>query len=230
MEKTALPLLQLVGICKSFFGVPVLKDVNFDLYPGEVHVLVGENGAGKSTLIKILTAAYFADSGQIFIEGQAKHFDHPQEAQQAGISTVYQHLSQAPHLSVAENIFLGHPPMTKTGLIDWPAMRSEAHKALEVIGEEIDVDAVVKNLSVAERQIVEIASAIYRKAQILIMDEPTAALSERETARMFKLIRQLRANGVGIIYISHRLEEIGQIGDRVTVLRDGQVIKTLAMG
>ena len=227
MENNTFPLLQLNGICKSFFGVQVLKNVNFDLNAGEAHVLVGENGAGKSTLMKILSAAYTMDSGSILIEGQEQHFHHPQEAQQAGISTVYQHLSQASHLSVAENLFLGHPPMTRYGLVDWSTMRAEAGRALKSIGEEINVDAIVKNLSVAERQIVEIAAAVQSSARILIMDEPTAALSDRETARLFELIKHLKSSGVGIIYISHRLEEISHVGDRVTVLRDGQVIKTI---
>jgi ABC-type sugar transport system ATPase subunit len=218
------------GIHKSFFGVPVLKNVDFEVYHGEVHVLLGENGAGKSTLIKILSAAYKPDSGRIVIDGQECHFHHPQEAQRAGISTIYQHLSQAPHLSVAENIFLGDPPQTPLGLVDWAQMRLEARQALDLVGATIDVDAIVKNLSVAERQLVEIATAMRRQARILIMDEPTAALTERETGRLFELIRQLKAQGVGIIYISHRLEEVEQVGDRVTVLRDGEIIGTRQVG
>lgn len=227
MENNIQPLLQLNNINKSFFGVQVLKNVNFDLFPSEAHILVGENGAGKSTLMKILSAAYSMDSGSIFIDGREQYFHHPQEAQLAGISTVYQHLSQAPHLTVAENLFLGHPLMTRFGSIDWSTMRAEARMALKTIGEEINVDEVVKNLSVADRQIVEIASAVQRNARIMIMDEPTAALSDRETARLFELLKHLKCRGTGIIYISHRLEEISQIGDRVTVLRDGQVIKTI---
>jgi ABC-type sugar transport system ATPase subunit len=223
-------VLQMQGIHKSFFGVPVLKNVDFDLYHGEVHVLLGENGAGKSTLMKILSAAYQPDSGRIVIDGQGYHFDHPQAAQRAGISTIYQHLSQAPHLSVAENIFLGHPLLTPLGLVDWSLMRQEARQALDTVGATIDVDAIVKSLSVAERQLIEIATAMRRQARILIMDEPTAALTERETGRLFELIRQLKAKGVGIVYISHRLEEVAQIGDRVTVLRDGQIIGTRPVG
>ncbi|MBE7551694.1 MAG: sugar ABC transporter ATP-binding protein [Anaerolineales bacterium] len=222
--------LQMQGIYKSFFGVPVLKNVDFDVYHGEVHVLLGENGAGKSTLMKILSAAYKADAGRILIDGQEYHFNHPQEAQRAGISTIYQHLSQTPHLSVAENIFLGDPPLTPLGLLDWSEMRREARRALDLVGATIDGDAIVKNLSVAERQLVEIATAMRRQARILIMDEPTAALTERETGRLFELIRQLKAKGVGIIYISHRLEEVAQVGDRVTVLRDGQIIGTQPVG
>ncbi len=214
-------------ITKSFFGVQVLKGVNFDLRGGEVHVLLGENGAGKSTLMKILSAAYTADNGRILVDGKVCHFGHPLEAQRAGISTIYQHLSQAPHLTVAENIFLGRPPLTPLGLIDWRRMRSEARQALAVVGAKMNVDAAIRDLSVAERQLVEIATAVRRQARILIMDEPTAALSDRERDRLFDLILQLKAGGAGVIYISHRLEEIKHIGDRVTVLRDGEVIKTL---
>ncbi len=224
------PVLQMQGIHKSFFGVPVLKNVDFEVYHGEVHVLLGENGAGKSTLIKILSAAYKPDSGRIIIDGQECHFHHPQEAQRAGLSTIYQHLSQAPHLSVAENIFLGDPPQTSLGLVDWAQMRLEARQALDLVGATIEVDVIVKNLSVAERQLVEIVTAMRRQARILIMDEPTAALTERETGRLFELIRQLKAQGVGIIYISHRLEEVEQIGDRVTVLRDGEIVGTRQVG
>jgi ribose transport system ATP-binding protein len=219
-------LLQMQGMTKSFFGVQVLKQVDFDLQPGEVHILLGENGAGKSTLMKILSAAYKPDAGRIIIGGQLHSFNHPQEAQQAGISTIYQHLSQAPHLSVAENIFLGDPPLTQLRLVDWVQMRTEARQALDRIGATIDVDAIIKDLSIAERQLVEIATAVRRQARILIMDEPTAALTGREITHLFDLIEQLKADGVGIIYISHRLEEVKQIGDRVTVLRDGEIIGT----
>lgn len=224
------PLLQMMSMVKSFFGVTVLRNVDFDLRRGEVHVLLGENGAGKSTLMKILSAAYRPDSGRILIDGQEHQFHHPQEAQRAGISTIYQHLSQAAHLSVAENVFLGDPPLTGLGLIDWTRMRAGARAALDRVGATVDVDAVVKTLSVAERQLVEIATAMRRQARILIMDEPTAALTERETTRLFELIHQLKAQGVGIIYISHRLEEVAQVGDRVTVLRDGEKIGTRQVG
>lgn len=226
MDKVSPPILQMQGIVKSFFGVQVLKKVNFDLNCGEVHVLLGENGAGKSTLMKILSAAYQAEDGRILIDGQLCHFRHPHDAQAAGISTIYQHLSQAPHLSVAENIFLGRPPQTRLGLIDWERMRKEARQALDAVGVRLNVDASVRSLSIAERQLIEIATALRRNARILIMDEPTAALTDRERGHLFDLIRQLKANGVGIIYISHRLDEIEQIGDRVTVLRDGEEVGT----
>lgn len=226
MADHTLPLLQMQDITKSFFGVRVLHNVNFDLRHGEVHVLLGENGAGKSTLMKILSAAYQADSGHIFIEGQEVHFRHPHEAQDAGISTIYQHFSQAPHLTVAENIFLGHPPRTRTGLINWRQMRRGAQAALANVGADLDPDIPVGKLSVASRQIVEIASALNRKVRILIMDEPTAALTEHEVEHLFGLIRSLRTHGVGVVYISHRLEELHSLGNRVTVLRDGHNMGT----
>lgn len=221
------PLLEMRDINKSFFGVQVLFDVQFDLQRGEVHILLGENGAGKSTLMKILSAAYRADSGQIFIHGREVHFHSPRDARRAGISTIYQHFSQAPHLSVAENIFLGNMPRNRLGLIDWRQLMTDARAALAVIGADIDPQTPVQKLGVGDRQLVEITAALTRKAQILIMDEPTAALSEREVDRLFDLVKKLKAQGVGIIYISHRLEELPHIGDRITVLRDGRKVGTL---
>ena len=229
MAGTASPtlLLEMRDINKSFFGVQVLFDMHFELLPGEVHVLLGENGAGKSTLMKILSAAYKADSGRIFIQGREVHFRNPREAREAGISTIYQHFSQAPHLSVAENIFLGSIPRTSLGLVDWPRLMDDARAALALVGADIDPRAAVQRLGIGDRQLVEIAAALTRKAQILVMDEPTAALSEREVERLFALVKNLKAQGVGVIYISHRLEELPHIGDRVTVLRDGRNVGTL---
>lgn len=229
MAETAAPdlLLEMRDVNKSFFGVQVLFDMCFELLPGEVHVLLGENGAGKSTLMKILSAAYKADSGRIFIRGREVHFHNPREARDAGISAIYQHFSQAPHLSVAENIFLGSIPHTRLGLVDWPRLMDDARAALAVVGADIDPRTPVRQLGVGDRQLVEIAAALTRQAQILIMDEPTAALSEREVDRLFALVKNLKAQGVGVIYISHRLEELPHIGDRVTVLRDGRRVGTL---
>ncbi|MCC7209801.1 MAG: sugar ABC transporter ATP-binding protein [Anaerolineae bacterium] len=213
-------------IDKSFFGVQVLHRMNFDLYPGEVHVLLGENGAGKSTLMKILSAAYTADGGQIRIDGKPVHFHNPAEARAAGISTIYQHFSQAVHLSVAENLFLGNPPLNRAGLINWKKLNAAARDALALVGSTLDPQTPVNRLGIGDRQMVEIAAALARQARILIMDEPTAALTEREVDHLFELIRSLKSQGVGIIYISHRLEELMRIGDRVTVLRDGYNVGT----
>ncbi|NDJ59573.1 MAG: sugar ABC transporter ATP-binding protein [Chloroflexi bacterium] len=219
-------LLEMRDICKSFFGVQVLHNMHFDLRAGEVHVLVGENGAGKSTLMKILSAAYQADSGHIFIDGQAVQFHHPAQARAAGISTIYQHFSQATHLSIAENLFLGNLPRNPLGMIDYRRLYQLARAALEAVGATVDPRLPVRRLGIGDRQLVEIAAALTRNARIIIMDEPTAALTDREVDRLFALVHQLKAQGVGIIYISHRLEELHHIADRVTVLRDGRSIGT----
>ncbi|MEP7287538.1 MAG: sugar ABC transporter ATP-binding protein [Chloroflexota bacterium] len=222
MDEKRAPLLEMRNISKSFFGVPVLQAINFDLYPGEVHVLLGENGAGKSTLMKILSAAYRLDSGQILIDGQEQHFKVPADAQTVGISTIYQHFNQCLDLTIAENIFLGRPPRTRFGLIDWRQMNRDAQAALSNVNTNLDARTRIGTLSIASRQVVEIVSAINRRTRILVMDEPTAALSEQEVKRLFELIRSLTERGVGVIYISHRMEELQSIGDRVTVLRDGR--------
>ena len=227
MAELSAPLVEMRDISKSFFGVKVLHEVNFDLFPGEVHVLLGENGAGKSTLMKILSAAYSRDSGEIFVGGRAVDFGHPADAREAGISTIYQHFSQAIHLTVAENLFLGNLPRTRVGLINWKRMTEDARAVLARVGADINPQTPVQKLGVAERQLVEIAAALSRQARILIMDEPTAALTEREVERLFTLIRSLTSQGAGVIYISHRLEELRSIGDRVTVLRDGYHVSTL---
>jgi len=226
VDEKRVPLLEMRNIRKSFFGIPVLQDVNFDLYPGEVHILLGENGAGKSTLMKILSAAYRLDAGQIIIDGQEQHYRVPADAQKAGISTIYQHFNQCPHLTVAENIFLGRPPRTRFGLINWQKMNHDARVALSNVSTNLDPRMRIGTLSVASRQVVEIVSAISRRTRILVMDEPTAALSEQEVQRLFELIHSLTERGVGIIYISHRLEELQSVGDRVTVLRDGRNMGT----
>ncbi len=222
---TADMAVEMKGICKSFFGVRVLQAVDFDVRRGEVHVLLGENGAGKSTLMKILSAAYTKDEGQILIGGQEMDFSHPREAQEAGISTVYQTFNLAPHLNVAENIYLGRMPI-RMGLVDWSEMYRGTRAALDLVQADINPRARVSDLSIAARQMVEIAGALSRKANVIIMDEPTSALTDREVERLFEIIRSLTAGGVSVIYISHRLEELQQLGDRVTVLRDGRKIGT----
>jgi rhamnose transport system ATP-binding protein len=221
------PILELEGIRKSFPGVQALRGVRFDVHPGEVHALLGENGAGKSTLIKIVSGVHRPDEGTIHIDGQAAVFASPLEAQRAGIATIYQELLLFPELTVAENIFMGHAPRSRFGAIDWTAMRAEAARLLASLDiHDLDVGQVVGTLSVGNRQRVEIAKALSQNARILIMDEPTASLTEHDVERLFKIVRLLRDRGVGIVYISHRLEEIFLLADRVTVFRDGEYIAT----
>jgi len=217
------PLLSMQGITKQYPGVLALSNVDFTLEQGEVNCLVGENGAGKSTLIKILSGATQRDGGSISVDGTGVQIASPVEAQRLGIGVIYQDFKLVPYLSVAENIMLGSEPVLgRTPIIDRGAMHRSAGEALRMLGEEIPTDALVDGLSVAQRQVVEIAKALSRNVRILAMDEPTAPLTERETENLFGVIRTLKARGVGIIYISHRLEEIFEVGDRVTVLRDGR--------
>jgi ABC-type sugar transport system ATPase subunit len=220
-------VLELDGISKAFPGVQALEDVGFDVRPGEVHALLGENGAGKSTLIKIVSGAYRPDAGTIRLEGREVRFASPLEAQRAGIATVYQELLLFPELSVAENIFAGHAPHGRWGGLDWRTMRARAAEILASLDiHELDVSRPVGTLSVADRQRVEIAKALSRSARVLILDEPTAALGEADVERLFELVRRLRERGVGIVYISHRMVEIFELADRVTVLRDGRFVGT----
>jgi ribose transport system ATP-binding protein len=222
--------LEMRGVTKRYPGVLALDSVSFDLRSGEVHCLVGENGAGKSTLMKILSGAEPRDSGEIKIDGEFASISSPADAQSLGISIIYQDFKLVPELSVAENILLGHEPCRgKTPFVDRKRMRELSQEVLTELGEPIDVDLPVSSLSVARRQIVEIARVISRKARIVAMDEPSAPLTENELKRLFDVIRVLKGEGVGIIYISHRLEEIFEIGDRVTVLRDGKVTNTCAI-
>src|SRR3954468_21711636 len=221
------PVLAVDGLSKSFPGVRALHDVRFDVHAGEVHALLGENGAGKSTLIKIVSGVYRPDSGTIQVDGQEVRFAGPQEAQAAGIATVFQELLLFPDLTVAENIFLGHAPRSTWGGIDWTTMRARAAEILASLDiHELDVAAPVSTLSVANRQRVEIAKALSLNARVLIMDEPTAALPEADVLRLFAIVRSLRARGVGVVYISHRMAEIFTLADRVTVLRDGELVAT----
>ncbi len=213
-------------ICKSYPGVQALRDATLELRAGEVHVLLGENGAGKSTLMKVLSGAVSRDAGEILLDGQAVDIPDPAAARQLGISTIYQELSLVPHLTVAENIFLGKAPTHWPGIVDWTTMRRSAARTLESLGVSIDPDATVGRLRLAQQQMVEIARALTDAARILIMDEPTSALSEREIGQLFATIARLTANRVAVVYISHRMEEVFRIGQRVTVLRDGCHIAT----
>ncbi|QDW75375.1 sugar ABC transporter ATP-binding protein [Lachnospiraceae bacterium KGMB03038] len=223
MEELA---LQMKGICKSFSGVQVLDNVSLDVRKGEVHVLLGENGAGKSTLIKILSAAYKKEKGEIFLSGEKLDGLSTKAAIDAGISVIYQEFNLNPYTSVYENIFLGKE-FHNGIVIDRKKMISESEKVLKRLGVEINPKALVKNLSVAQKQMVEIAKALSTELKILVLDEPTAAITDKETERLFEVIRKLKEENIGIIYISHRMSELFEIGDRCTVLRDGKYIATL---
>ena len=224
------PVLAVEGLGKSFPGVRALDGVGFDVRRGEVHALLGENGAGKSTLIKIVSGVYRPDAGTVRVDGREVAFASPHEAQGAGIATVYQELLLFPDLSVAENVFLGHAPRARWGGVDWGAMRARAAAILASLDvHDLDVTAPVRSLSVANRQRVEIAKALSLDARVLILDEPTAALTEADVRRLFEIVRRLKARGVGVVYISHRMAEIFALADRVTVLRDGQLVGTKAV-
>ncbi|GHV74747.1 monosaccharide-transporting ATPase [Spirochaetia bacterium] len=219
-------ILKIDHVSISFPGVKALDDVNFSVERGTVHGLVGENGAGKSSLIKILAGIYKADSGNIILNGQPVHFKTPHEAQLAGISVVHQEFKLSEPLTVTENIFLGRL-LYKRRLVDWKGMRKKAREMLDELGISIDVDDIVSNLSVAKKQIVEICKAININASLLIMDEPSATLTVKEQEIMFNIIRKLNKNGMTVIYISHRLEEVFDLTANVTVLRDGKHVETL---
>jgi rhamnose transport system ATP-binding protein len=221
-------LLAAESISKSYAGVRALRDVSFDLDAGEVHALVGENGAGKSTLIKVMTGAVPADSGTLAVRGQAVTAMSPATSRALGIAAIYQQPALFPHLTVAENIAFSLEPRTAWRGIDWSRRRREARDLLERVGAGIDADRLVDSLSMPEQQLVEIAKAIGSAARVLIMDEPTASLSGPEVDRLFEVVLRLKSDKVGIIYISHRLEEILSIADRVTVLRDGTTVGTHA--
>ncbi|MFZ3086254.1 MAG: sugar ABC transporter ATP-binding protein [Candidatus Hydromicrobium sp.] len=228
MSIMSLPVLQVKGLDKSYIGVHALDHVDFDLNEMEIHALLGENGAGKSTFMKILDGSVIKDGGRIFINGQEVNITNPHQAQQLGIGMVYQELSLIPNLTVAENIFLGRWPRRKLfRSVDWRQIYRQSKEALKRLGVSIDVKERVNNLGMGERQLTEIARAISMNVKILLLDEPTSALSGEERERLFAMVRALKETGVSIIYVSHRLSEVPQICDRVTVIRDGKKIDTL---
>lgn len=220
------PVLALHQLTKSFGGARALRGVDFDLRPGEVHALLGENGAGKSTLIKIVTGAHAPDSGTITVGGERVSGLTPAAAHRLGIACIYQQPALFPDLTVAENIALRLEPASGARKVDWPARQTRAHALLQRIGAAIPPETEVRSLSMPEQQLVEIACALGAGARIVIMDEPTASLTQKEQHLLFAVVRDLRASGVGVIYISHRLEEIFALADRVTVLRDGESVGT----
>ena len=222
--------IEMRGICKAFGGVPVLKGVDLDVREGEVVALVGENGAGKSTLMRILTGIYSLDEGEILYGGKPVSFHNAKESSAAGIQIIHQEFNLFPNLSVAENIFLDNAAMLRHGLVDWKSARKRAEELVRSIGGSFDVNAKVSTLTVQNQQIVEIVKALASDAKVLIMDEPTSALPENEVQNLFHTIRALKQRGVAIVYVSHRLNEIFEICDRIAVLRDGMTIAQKAVG
>lgn len=218
-------ILELKGITKIFPGVKALDNVQFQLKPGEVHALMGENGAGKSTFIKVITGVHKAEEGEMFLEGKKVSFKGPRDAQAAGIAAVYQHPTSYPDLTVAENIFMGHE-IIKSGMIQWREMNKKAAELLAQLDAEFKPTAEMGALSVAHQQMVEIAKALSMNAKIIILDEPTAALTKNESEKLYKIVDKLKEEGVSIIFISHRFEDMYRLADRVTVFRDSQYIGT----
>jgi ribose transport system ATP-binding protein len=219
------PLLEVRGVSKSFPGVRALDDVSLALYAGEVHVLLGQNGAGKSTLIKVLYGAYPPDAGEFVFDGKPVHMTSPADARALGVAVMFQEFSLVPYLNVAQNMFLGREFRGRLpGTVDRRRTHAEARRVLETLGVDLDTRTLVHRLGVAQQQMVEIAKALSQNARVLVLDEPTAALSDPEIERLFAIIRRLKRDGAAIVYISHRLHEIFEIGDRITVLRDGRKV------
>ena len=218
-------LLEMKGISKSFPGVKALQNVEFQLKAGEIHALLGENGAGKSTLIKVLGGIYIAEEGEIRIDGKPVVIDGVNAARDNGISIIHQELVLVPHMTVAENIFLGREPMGKFG-VDYKRMAASAQEMLDRFDLGISATDEIFDLSIAQQQMVEIVKAISFNCRILVMDEPTSSISDREVTQLFEIMRNLAAQGVGIIYISHKMSELNEVCDRVTVLRDGMYVGT----
>jgi ribose transport system ATP-binding protein len=226
MSDLATPLLEVKSVSKSYPGVRALDKVDFEVRAGEVHCLAGENGAGKSTLIEIIGGSYAKDSGTIHLKGKEQVFTSPKHAQECGIAVLHQELPILRDLSVAENIFLGRQPRTALGVVNYGEMNRQARKWLGMIHADIDPRIMLGRLPVSKQQLVSIAKAISLQANVIIFDEPSAVLTTAELDRLFEIIRAFRAEGRGIVYISHRLEEIFEIGDRVTVLRNGKLVGT----
>ncbi|BDI31195.1 ribose import ATP-binding protein RbsA [Capsulimonas corticalis] len=223
------PFLQVSGLSKAYNGVPALSGVSLAIEPGEVHALMGENGAGKSTLIKCLSGVVRPDGGSVQVDGAAVSSGDIRVSEAAGIVALHQESTAFAHLNAIDNIFVGREPRLGPGLLDRPRMRREAQALLDRLGERIDLDRPLEELSLAQRQMVGIARALSHKSRLLIMDEPTASLSARETQTLFRIIRQLQSEGVAILYVSHRMEEVFALSSRVTILRDGKLVETRAI-
>ena len=220
------PIIEMKDITVLFPGVRALDEVSFELLPGEIHILLGENGAGKSTLVKVLSGVNKPESGTVYLQGKEVSFTNTKEAIDAGVAIVYQELNLVPHMTVAENIFLGREPQ-KNGVLSWRTLYRNAQEVLDNLGVKLDVRARLDSLSVAQNQMVEIAKSVSRDVKVLIMDEPTSSLTNKEIEDLFRILLDLKEKGVGIVYISHRFEEIKQIGDRATIMRDGKFIDTV---
>ena len=224
--RSALPRAELRGVSKRFAATQALDDVSLELFPGEVHALVGENGAGKSTLVKILAGVHQPDAGTIWLDGTETQIHGPAEARALGIAVVHQEPRLFPDFTVAENVFIGHAPTTRLGTVDWGAMRRAADALFDELDVRFDVGAPVRGLSMADQQLIEIAKALSLDARVLILDEPTASLSAHEVDRLFTIVRRLRDRGVPVLFVSHRLDEVFALCDRATVLRDGRHVIT----
>ncbi|WP_193609948.1 ATP-binding cassette domain-containing protein [Nocardioides lijunqiniae] len=220
------PVLETVGVTKTFGGVHALRGVDFQLAPGEIHALVGENGAGKSTLIKVLTGVYTPDAGEVRYAGETRHFRGPSDAQDVGISTIYQEVNLVPLLSVARNIFLGREPRNRFGLIDVRSMNQQARELMRELTIELDVTKELGRLGLGAQQMVALARAMSVESRVVIMDEPTSSLEAKEVTTLFTVARRLRDRGVGLVFVSHRLDELWELCDRVTILRDGRWVHT----
>lgn len=229
MSRGGPPLLEVSGISKRFGATQALDNVHFDLHPGEVHALMGENGAGKSTLMKIISGNYQPDRGVILLDGREVVMASPRDAMTAGLGIIHQELNTLPEMTVAENLAIGNEPTTRLGVLDRRRMIADARAKLERVGADIDPRMRIGRLSVGMQQMVEIARAIAEDVQVLVLDEPTAALSASESDHLFSLIREMRSSGMGLIYISHRMEEVWELADRVTVFRDGKYVGTRDM-
>ena len=226
-DSAAEPVLEFRGVTKRFGGATALDRVDFELLPGEIHGLVGENGAGKSTLMKILSGVHTPDEGQMALRGEVTAFASPADAKARGIGMIYQELSSMPALTVAENVFLGSQPTTRAGAIDWKRMRREASDHLAALGIDVDVSAPAKSLSLGGQQLVEIARVVFSGASIIVLDEPTSALSAPEAQRLFRVMGELKSRGKSLVFISHFLEDVLAVSDRITVLKNARKVATL---